>query len=134
MTSLSEDEWDISYCGLNCAKCDIFLASHGNEDLHEDLLNWFKENIDPEIESISCERCRGPTNECWSGDCEFRPCAMEKGLDYCFECPDFICDKLEKFANDGTEHHKRTVENLKRMKKIGLEKWKSSQKEVSFCP
>lgn len=134
MTNLSDYDWDISYCGLNCAKCDIFLASHGNEELHKNLVKWFKENIDPSIESISCEGCRGPTNKCWSDDCEFRPCAMEKGLDYCFECLDFICDKLEKFANDGLEHHKRTVENLKMMKRLGLEKWKSSQKEVNFCP
>ena len=134
MPFTSEDEWDLSFCGLNCAKCEMYLASHGDDQLHEELVNWFQKNIDPNIDSISCERCRGDVSKCWSGDCEFRPCAMEKGLDYCFECPDFVCDKLEKFANDGPEHHKRTVENLKKIKELGLEKWKASQKEISFCP
>ncbi|MFX1476532.1 MAG: DUF3795 domain-containing protein [Promethearchaeota archaeon] len=134
MSGSHEDEWDISFCGLNCAKCDMYLASHGDDQLHEELVSWFQENIDPNIKSISCERCRGETSECWSDDCEFRPCVIEKGLNYCFECPDFVCDKLEDFANEGLQHHKRTVENLKKMKERGLEKWKANQKEASFCP
>ncbi len=26
------ERWDISVCGLNCAKCEIYLAGHGDEE------------------------------------------------------------------------------------------------------
>ncbi|MFX0136991.1 MAG: DUF3795 domain-containing protein [Candidatus Hodarchaeota archaeon] len=130
----NKDNWDISFCGLNCAKCDIYLASHGDERLKEELVKWFKENVDPAIEIISCEKCRGPKQECWSDDCEMRSCAIKMNIEYCFECPNFVCDELNKFANNGLKHHKHTVENMKEMKKYGLNKWISLQKKPHFCP
>ncbi|NHJ22751.1 MAG: DUF3795 domain-containing protein, partial [Candidatus Lokiarchaeota archaeon] len=74
----SENDWDLSICGLNCVKCEIYLASHGDKSLQLELLTWFKKNIDSSIEDISCERCRGPTNHCWSSDCKMRSCAMKR--------------------------------------------------------
>ena len=133
MTS-TENDWDLSICGLNCAKCEIYLASHGDEALRLELLNWFKNNIDFSIEDISCERCRGPTGQCWSGDCKMRSCAMKRGFEYCFECPDFVCEYVEEFASTEMKHHKRTVENMKKAKEIGLKNWISLQKESQFCP
>jgi hypothetical protein len=114
--------------------CDIYIASHGNEKLKKELLDWFQANIDPNIHEIKCERCRGFSNECWTEDCELRNCAQERNLEYCFECPDLVCEKLEKFANSGPKHHKRTIENLREMKDLGLKKWISLQKEPDFCP
>lgn len=126
--------WNLSYCGLNCAACEMYLASHGDNDLHEELVTWFQENIDPNIEKISCEGCRGPESECWTPDCYFRQCARKRKFEYCFECPDMPCDKLKEFVSDGMAHHARTVENMKKMKEMGLEKWIASQDEVKFCP
>lgn len=130
----TENDWDLSICGLNCAKCEIYLASHGDDTLQKKLLKWFKDNIDPNIKVIRCEKCRGPTNKCWSDDCKMRSCAMKRGVDYCFQCPDFICELVEEFANDEMDHHKKTVENMKKAKEIGLKKWISLQKEPQFCP
>lgn len=126
--------WNLSYCGLNCAACEMYLASHGDDNLHEELLTWFQENIDPNIEKISCEGCRGPESECWTPDCHFRQCARNRNFEYCFECPDMPCDKLNEFVSDGMSHHARTVENMKKIKEMGLEKWIASQDEVKFCP
>ena len=129
-----ENDWDLAICGLNCAKCDIYRASHGDETLRLELLEWFQKNIDPKIEDISCEKCRGPTDQCWSGDCKMRTCAIEREFKYCFECPDFVCELEEEFAADKMDHHRRTVENMKKAKKLGLKKWISQQKEPLFCP
>lgn len=133
MVSIKND-WDLSICGLNCTKCDIYMASHGDEDLLKELLIWFKENVDSNIEIINCEKCRGPTNKCWSDDCKMRSCAIKRDIKHCFECPDFVCDIVEEFAKDGKDHHKRTVENMKKAKEFGLKKWISLQKEPQFCP
>ena len=35
-------KWDISVCGLNCAKCDIYEAGHGNKKLMGEILEWFR--------------------------------------------------------------------------------------------
>jgi hypothetical protein len=133
MTSINND-WDLSICGLNCVKCDIYLASHGDEVLQQELLSWFKENVDPNIANISCEKCRGPTNKCWSDDCKMRSCSMKRKITHCFECPDFVCDLVEEFVSDEMDHHKRTVENMKKAKELGLKKWISLQKEPQYCP
>lgn len=31
-------KWDVSVCGLNCAKCDIYEACHGNKKLMGEIL------------------------------------------------------------------------------------------------
>jgi hypothetical protein len=126
--------WDISVCGLNCAKCDIFQASHGNEEAMKELLGFFK---DVKPEAIVCNGCRGPLDVHWSADCYFLSCSKKKGFKYCFECNGFPCDRLQAFASDGMLHHKKTVENMKRMKEIGIEAWIEEQKKKGqyvFCP
>ncbi len=68
-----------------------------------------------------------------SPGCKIAPCANERGRAYYFECSDFHCRRLQEFASDGHEHHRLAVEHLKRMKEIGLEKWKEEQPNVMFC-
>ncbi|MHA2034999.1 MAG: DUF3795 domain-containing protein [Promethearchaeota archaeon] len=108
---METEKWDIGICGLNCAKC-------------------------PDYHTTRCE------NECAKGllgvhsssDCRLLPCAREKGYRYCFECDEFPCQKLEEFATDGWDHHKQTVENMKKMKELGIDRWISEQEKCVFCP
>jgi hypothetical protein len=106
---MASGDWDISVCGLNCAKCKVLARGE-------------------------CAGCRGPAVKNWSPDCEFRPCAQRRGHDYCFQCDEFPCDKLRAFANDGYEHHRLAVENLTSMRRMGLEAWIANQPQVMFCP
>ena len=94
--------------------CEIYLASHGDTKLHDGLLNFFKENFDSNITSVSCERCRGMVDKCWTSDCHLRTCATEQGLKYCFECNNFVCEKLVEFAKQAPPHHANIIENLKK--------------------
>lgn len=106
---MEAEVWDISVCGLNCARCDLYHSG-------------------------KCGKCRGSLKVHWSPDCRFLPCAREKGHRYCLECDAFPCEKLEEFASDGYAHHKQTVENMKRMKQIGIEAWIKEQEKPTFCP
>jgi len=136
MASEELKEWDISICGLNCAKCPIYDASHGNDKLREELAVHFG----GKPESIICEGCRSEPlshDAHWSPECKMLLCAKEKKVQYCFECKDFPCTILIEFSSDGVPHHKRTVENLNRMKEIGLEAWIAEREKngkPSFCP
>ncbi len=108
-TTMNNPEWDISFCGLNCAKCKLLVEG-------------------------KCAGCRGPIEKNWSGNCEFRPCATEKGHTYCFECVEFPCERLKAFAEDGYDHHRLAVANLGEMREKGLDAWIASQPKVMFCP
>jgi hypothetical protein len=131
--------WNLAVCGLNCAQCDMYQASHGNEKLRNEIVEWFREKRSKDVkpEQIRCEGCRGPLDIHWSCDCKMLQCAKKKGVEHCFQCRDFPCTILNAFSLDGAAHHKRTVENLKRMKEIGLKAWIAEQEKKgppSFCP
>ena len=132
-------KWSISVCGLNCAKCDIYSASHGNEKLRDEIVEWFKKERNETIkpEQVRCEGCRGPLDAHWSPDCKMMLCARKRGLQHCFQCEDFPCTSVNEFGSDGVSHHKRTIENSKRMKEIGIKPWIKEQKrkgQCVFCP
>ena len=131
--------WIISVCGLNCARCDIYKAGHGNNKVRDEIVEWFRKERNETVkpEAVTCETCRGPLGSHWSTDCKMMLCAKERGILYCFECKDFPCEYLEAFSSDGVSHHKKTVENMKKMKEIGIEAWIEEQKrkgQCVFCP
>jgi hypothetical protein len=139
MKAANSGKWVISVCGLNCAKCDIYEAGHGNEKVRNEILEWFKKERNETLKpkQITCEGCRGPLNAHWSSDCKMLLCSKNKEIDYCFQCEDFPCSIVNKFASDGTSHHKRTIENAKKMKEMGLDAWIAEQKrkeQCLFCP
>lgn len=139
MDSENSEKWLISVCGLNCAKCDIYLAGRGNEKLRNEMIEWFKKERNKTIkpEQVKCDGCRGPLDAHWSSDCKMMLCAKNRGLQYCFQCEDFPCAHVNEFGSDGISHHKRTVENSKRMKEIGIDAWIEEQKgnkHCVFCP
>lgn len=139
MKPKDSDKWAISVCGLNCAKCDIYEAGHGNEKARDEILDWFRKERSQILkpEDVRCNGCRGSLKFHWSSDCKMMLCAKKRGMQYCFQCRDFPCTLLKEFSSNGISHHKRTVENLKRMKEIGITAWIEEQKgkdKCVFCP
>jgi hypothetical protein len=139
MSGGSSDEWVISICGLNCAKCDIYKAGHGNEELRDEIVEWFRKEHDEDIkpDQVGCEGCRGSLSVHWSPECRIILCARNREIEYCFQCTDFPCTILAEFSSDGISHHKRTIENLKRMKQNGIKAWIDEQRrkgQCVFCP
>lgn len=51
----------------------------------------------------------------WSPDCEIRKCCIkDKKLNYCYECQEFSCQKL----NNGANKEKKRGVALERLKNI----------------
>lgn len=119
-------EWNISACGLNCATCDFYKARQGDTDKQQEIIDWFKQDYGQTItpEQTMCSTCMGPDTSHWSPKCAIRLCAKEKQVKHCSDCPEFVCSKLENFANDGHSSHRQAVENLRAIKRIGLDNWK----------
>lgn len=112
-----ESERIIAVCGLICSECDEFLASSDLEKAQR-ISDWYKKrNIDVKPEDIICLACRGDRAKHWSPDCPILKCCVdEKGLEYCYECDDFVCERLDEFAR-GDERYTEAVNRLKSMVK-----------------
>jgi len=114
---IMEKNQRIAVCGLNCSECDIFRASD-NPEIAQRIVNWFKEerHIDVKIEDIHCLGCREDRTKHWSPDCWIlRCCVDEKGLEFCYQCEDFPCEKLSEWAKE----NKKYEEALNRLKEMG---------------
>ncbi len=105
----------IGYCGLDCEKCDAYIATvHNDQDLREKTAKlWAKLNNAPILpEHINCEGCRmsGVKTVFCERICEIRKCALEKRVSTCGDCPE-----LETCLTVGAilEHNPSALENLK---------------------
>ena len=105
----------IGYCGLDCERCDAYLATiHDDQALREKTAKlWAELNQAPILpEYINCEGCRGngaKTVFCESL-CAIRKCAMERGLSTCGGCSNFdACSTMQAFAGQNPT----VLENLK---------------------
>jgi hypothetical protein len=128
----------LGYCGINCAKCFAYFEgpikensgklknSLGNFTVYaerfSELLNEpvfkkyreFKELLDYFV-SMHCRACR--LDGCMIfKSCNVRACAIEKEVDYCFQCSDFPCQ------NTGFDEHlkQRWMSINNEMKKVGI--------------
>jgi hypothetical protein len=74
-----------------------------------------------------CRRCAGHDRRT---ACAIAQCVEQHKISDCSTCPDFACTKLIQFTNDPIwRTHLPVIENLRRRKAIGNEKWLQEQKE-----
>ncbi len=110
----------IAVCGLVCSDCKIYKAPN-NPEIAKELVTHFEgqwENVS--MEDFHCNGCIDVLN-CWSSDCWIRDCCLkDKNLDFCYQCQEFPCEKLEEWAKKGNEY-KKALHNLKRMRRKSLE-------------
>ncbi len=82
----------IGYCGIDCEKCDAYIATKNNDQtLREKTAKlWSELNNAPILpEHINCEGCRvnGKKTVYCDSLCAIRHCAMEKRVTTCGDCP-----------------------------------------------
>ncbi len=83
----------IGYCGLDCEKCDAYLATINDDHaLREKTAKlWAELNHAPILpEHINCQGCRvaGIKTVFCDSLCGIRQCALKKGVMTCGDCPD----------------------------------------------
>ncbi len=125
-------------CGSNCRKC--VFNKNGEIKKHsiklKELLGSFdsyaerfSELIHPVFKhysnlkklleffiQVNCEGCRNQTCDIYP-NCGVVKCYKEKGVDFCFECDDFPCEK----TNFDPDLKRRWILMHNRMKEIGVE-------------
>ena len=91
----------IAACGLLCNECLAYKATLTNNDELRDTTAQFWSTIYGTLhtkEDINCQGCMTQGTKYAHCDvCEFRLCAIEKGLNHCGECDEYPCEKLSIF-------------------------------------
>lgn len=101
-------------CGLFCGTCSMYPDNcHG----------CLSDKLAPH-----CRRC--PNG--------FRDCAASHGVTRCYECKVFPCGRLRNFLDshweNGISHHAAVIDDLERMKAIGIDDWVAEQIRKATCP
>ncbi|MDY6434878.1 MAG: DUF3795 domain-containing protein [Synergistales bacterium] len=109
----------IAYCGLDCEKCDAFIATKNNDNLLREKTAklWAKLNNAPILpEHINCEGCKveGVKTFYCENLCAIRKCAIEKGINTCVDCSDMEQCLVLKAV---TTHNSSALENLRALTK-----------------
>ncbi len=141
---MSKKEIELTaYCGLYCGDCIHYRSKFA--DLARDLENklhkakfdkyakvkstsvkefgYYKEfsAFLHQITKLKCNvPCRAGGGGC-SQPCKIKKCVQSKNLEGCWECNGF--DKCEKFEFLKRFHGDNARENLRKIKKYGLDKW-----------
>jgi hypothetical protein len=125
-------------CGLDCRRC--FAHSEGEIKMLslklKERLGFFDRAAEkfsgsyplfksyPSFKELlffftlgDCKGCRKGTCKFPEFNCGIMTCYNQKGMDFCFQCDEFPCDK----TNFDVGSKKRWMERMNRMKKIGVE-------------
>ncbi len=105
----------LSYCGLICHSCAIFLATREKNDkkkakMRAEIAQVIKEQygVEHKPEDIAdCDGCRTKSGRLFCMDCQIRMCAKEKNIENCAHCDEYACEKLEKLFVTDPEAKKR---------------------------
>ena len=92
----------IAYCGLVCSDCPAYIATQANDpDALERVARQWREEYnapDTTVESVVCDGCLGDGRKsAYCPQCDIRACGVSRGVANCGYCPDYACEKLERF-------------------------------------
>ena len=111
----------VAPCGIYCGACRQYLL-------------WKKDLLEERGYKIGCKGCRIRNKNCAfiRRDCSI---LRNKEIEFCYECKKFPCQNLEKIGDLYRERYSvNLIDNLKRIEKIGVEKWLQEQEELYTCP
>ncbi len=99
----------IACCGLDCGLCPVYYTKGPSR----------------------CSGCCGPDFSNKHPSCSIITCCVKKkNFETCGECEDFPCQKIKIWdLADSFISHKKSLVNLREIKKIGLEKFMEQQKK-----
>ena len=114
-------------CGMDCFNCPVYVD---NITTVVKYVLALRLRLSPR--NIPCTGCRKQQG-CrlhWN-TCETLDCVKAKGIEFCFECAEFPCSRLQPAADGAAKYpHNMKLYNLCRIKKIGVEQWAEKEAGV----
>ena len=107
----------LSYCGLICRKCPIYLATREKDeekrykmrvDIAQQIKKHYNQECKPE-DITDCNGCKTKDGRLFSesNNCYMRKCARRKRIENCAHCNDYPCEELEKLFTTDPDARKR---------------------------
>lgn len=102
----------IAYCGLDCEKCEAYIATQNNDNALRDKVakEWSElNNVEITPEMINCEGCRvdGVKTPYCDKYCEIRQCALNKAYETCGNCAEIeSCQTVGMVISNNAEAEK----------------------------
>jgi len=92
----------IAYCGMDCGKCECYLASKENDETkrREVAEKWSVQyNTEIQAGQINCTGCKSSGLKFFFTEdlCPIRKCNIENETANCAECSNYRCDTLKEF-------------------------------------
>jgi hypothetical protein len=122
-------------CGKDCFNCPLYIGEENKENRKK-----FLERKNISDDKYRCKGCRENKGYCpgleilgINPNCKTYKCVEEHKVEYCFECSEFPCQKLQP-VSDRAEHvpHALKICNLVMIQKMGLEKWAKEHSKRIF--
>ncbi|SFG93519.1 Protein of unknown function [Desulfotomaculum arcticum] len=121
----------VAPCGTHCADCGAYKVKDA-PSMREAVAKRLQ-NLQINWKGVPCPGCRSVGGNCQfiDGICATYTCVTGRGLDFCFECPDFPCAKLNPAADwaDVLPHNIKLF-NLCCIKEQGLANWLEKASEI----
>ncbi|MGE5329100.1 MAG: DUF3795 domain-containing protein [Deltaproteobacteria bacterium] len=117
----------VAPCGIDCGICELNMCKDNKQ-----LLDYLVSKGIPK-EKLPCEGCRSAQGICpvISCKCETYKCFIDKKIDFCYECKEFPCEKLNPSADRAeTLPHNLKVFNLCTIKRTGVKGFIETSSEI----
>jgi hypothetical protein len=124
----------VAPCGLFCGACPAYIATHVNNA--QAAASKPEPGSKPSLRDMQCDGCLGGGRlPAHAPKCAIRICAVEKTkTGRCSECQEFPCSLITDFNNDGILHHAEVLENLRQLRKMGIDDWTKREDAHWQCP
>jgi len=140
MADVAEPGELVTYCGGFCSNCGMckgrviarvaadlkeLIDAHGFAEwvpVYEDIdfsFGDFQSGLEFFSDAEKGPYCQHRCREGGGAPCRIRPCAREKGMEICCECPEFPCEKLA-WALEG---HPERLADRERFGQLGWQGW-----------
>jgi hypothetical protein len=107
----------IAYCGLDCSKCEGYLATQANDarQIAEVARKWSAQfHADVKPEHVICDGCKADGRKSFhcANLCKIRKCCVNKKYGTCIECSDFACGDVT-FVLDNAPDARKNLAKLR---------------------
>ncbi len=106
----------IAFCGLDCAKCDAYIATKANDAAAKQrVLEKWRAQFSPDIPlaAVTCDGCTtfGGRLGGYCPQCPIRACGLLHKVANCAHCAEYAaCDKLADFFKSAPDARVRLDE------------------------
>ena len=108
----------VAPCGIDCGTCELYLCKDNGK-----LLEYLLSKGIPS-DKLPCAGCRANQGNCpvIGNQCATYACVVGKEVNFCFQCNEFPCSKLNPSADRaGVLPHNMKVFNLCSIQRKGVE-------------